>query len=132
MNTNQTKLQQIELEIAEVKARIAKNDAIAKAELDAMRSAIPDAIAIAKPKIARKPRVKPAKADQKFKNRIIAYQKWSSEREASWWIETDRGIHSFYEKFNNWDISEKLAILELAFTRNPEMIQEYLDYVPSE
>jgi hypothetical protein len=115
MNTNQTKLQRIESELAEIKARIASRN-------------VP--VAIAKPKSARKPRVKIAKSDQKFKNRIIAYMKDSSERLASYWIEGDQSRDGFYEYFRNDHISEKLAILEIAFPDNPEKIQEYLDYVP--
>jgi hypothetical protein len=119
-----TRLQQLDLEIAESKARLAEIQSRITKQPE------PQPEIQKQPKTARKPRVKIAKSDKKLKKDILEYMSFSFVRGISWWIETDGQIHSFYEKFNDCEVSEKLAILEVAFPDNPELIQEYLDYVP--
>jgi hypothetical protein len=119
-----TRLQQLDLEIAESKARLAEIQSRITKQPE------PQPKTPKQPKTARKPRVKIAKSDKKLKKDILEYMSFSFVRGISWWIETDGQIHSFYEKFNDCEVSEKLAILEVAFPDNPELIQEYLDYVP--
>jgi len=112
MNPAPTKLQQIEAELAETRAKIAK---LEKAQ-----------------KLAKKP-PKPAKTDQKLKKAIHDYINSNKLRRIVDWIECDGSIDGFYDNFGGWTISERMAILENSqVSLTPGKMEKYLNYKPED
>ena len=107
MNPAPTKLQQIEAELAETRAKLAK---LEKAKKNAKT---------------------PPKTDQKLKKAIQDYINSHKLRRIVDWIECDASIDGFYDNFGGWPISERMAILESSqVSLTPGKMERYLNYVP--